>query len=84
MYFRGSKFQKEFGHLGEVRGLFPPDVNIMALTATAAPSSCKLICKIKPTYIVLPPDKANIVYSVCKKPDTVEEFSSLVTELQTK
>ena len=51
--FRGSKFRKEFGHLGEVRGLFPPDVNIMALTATA---DRKLICKIlgmhKPTYIV--------------------------------
>ena len=35
LFHRGEQFRKEFYNLGEVRGLIPRRVKIMALTATA-------------------------------------------------
>ena len=46
LLYRGYKFRHEFGHLGEVRGFFPPSLNILALTATASISTQKAVCKI--------------------------------------
>ena len=40
---REKQFRKEFPRLGELRGFFPMEVNMMAMTATATRSSQKQI-----------------------------------------
>jgi len=69
--FRGKDFRKEYGHLGEMRGLLNTSVNVMALTATATKQTrkdlCKPLCLLNPVMILESPEKSNIVYSVLKK-----------------
>ncbi len=62
---RGDNFRKEFSHLGEVRSILPPTVNILALTATATRTMQKDIQKVlgMPTLVVVT-DKPNVLYSV--------------------
>lgn len=66
--YRGKDFQKEYGKLVELRGFFWHNVCIMALTATASPSTRKDIMKKlgmrKPHTIVRCPNKPKILKPV--------------------
>ena len=57
---------------GVIRSIVPDTVHVMALTATASPSTRKSIIKIldmqRSSIIYLPPVTQNIVYGVCEKP----------------
>ena len=88
IFCRGDKFRVEFARLGEVRSLIPPNVNVMALTATATQPTRKEIIKRlemkKPVFIYMPPAKPNIVYVVLDKPTIEDVVLPIVNELQTK
>jgi ATP-dependent DNA helicase RecQ len=86
---RGTDFCKEFSKLGDLRGFFPPHVKIMAVTATASPTTRQqIICILgmnRPVMIVKCPDKPNVVYTIKKKKEEIEEaFQPLVDELLEK
>ena len=85
--YRGKDFRKEYGHLGEMRGLLNTSVNVMALTATATKQTrkdlCKSLCLLNPVMILESPEKSNIVYAVLKKVADIEEtFVSLAEEIR--
>lgn len=89
VYYRGKQFRKEYAHLGEIRGLLPNGVHIMALTATATKYTRKYICKslslVDPVMILRSPEKDNIVFKVCEKTGILEEvFALLVEKLRRK
>ena len=67
-YYRGNKFRTSFARLGELRSLLPPGTNIIGLTATATHDtldSVKMrLTMYTPVIIGLPPERANIFYSV--------------------
>ena len=74
---RGSDFRTEYGNLSELRSILSK-MNMMALTATVNETTRYAImdslCMEKKDTVVIekPPDKMNITYRVCKKPDCVE------------
>lgn len=74
-FIRGMDFQQEFSHIGELRSIFPNNVNVMALTATASQSTQQLIKKSLSMFncytISKIPNKLNIKYIVKSKPDDV-------------
>jgi len=85
--FRGKDFRKEYGHVGEMRGLLNTSVNEIALTATATKQTrkdlCKSLCLLNPVMILESPEKSNIVYSVLKKVADIEEtFAPLAEEIR--
>ena len=65
---RGHAFRKEFSNLGEIRGIVPESVNLMALTATAIASTRNFTIKNlgmrNPAIVYVPPFKGNIIYFV--------------------
>lgn len=84
---RGKSFCKEFANLGEIRSLIPPNVHLMALTATATKTSRKEIYSVlnmsKPCVVAQSPNKPNVMYIVKKNLETMEEtFTPLVEELK--
>ena len=86
IFFRGETFRKEFANLGEVRSIIPPEVKVMALTATATVQTRKAVCKtlgiVNVAVIAESPNKENIKYVVHHNPETLEEtFARLVEEL---
>ena len=68
LYYGSDEFRTEFYHRGEVRSLVPPQVNVVALTATAAKSLRTRVCctlGMKDPYVVtISPHKCNIVLCV--------------------
>ena len=67
-FFRGDNFRMEYARLGNVRSILSPDVNVMALTATATNTLRKEICDTlgmrNPTIVSISPDKPNITFHV--------------------
>lgn len=65
---RGDKFRMEYACLGNVRSILSPDVNVMALTATATNTLQKEICDAlgmkNPTIVSVSPDKHNVSFHV--------------------
>ena len=85
---RGQTFRREFSHISEIRSLMPPNVNMMALTATATTATCqKIVCALcmKRCYLITtnPPPK-NVFCAVEVKTDLQEVFAPIVEELIVK
>lgn len=75
MFYRGQSedgkeaFRKWFGHVGELRSLFP-NANVLALSATCTKKTAKRVKKClnlsdKSLEIIVSPDKPNIKYGNC-------------------
>ena len=72
--------------LGEVRSLIPPDVHIMAVTATAKNETRARVIKIlgmdNPSVISVSPHKQNVIYWVLPKTSIEDIFGPVVKKLQ--
>ena len=84
---RGTKFRKEFSHIGEVRSLVPSRVKLMALTATATKQTRDIVVSTlnleNPFILSVSPHKENIVFWVDQKSSSIEEsFNPLVLKLK--
>ena len=83
---RGQTFRRVLERLGEIRSLLPPDVKIMALTATATKSvQSSVACTLgmeNPVVIALSPCKANIVYNVGRYTTVEDTFKPLLHRLK--
>lgn len=83
--YRGDVFRPEFGKLGEIRSIFPENVHLMALTATATNSTRAAVIKTldmqSPTIVSVYPDKKNILYYVAEKSSISESFAPIVSKL---
>lgn len=82
--YRGFDFREEFSHIGDIRSIFPNNVNVMALTATASYSTQQLITKSLSMFncytISKIPNKLNIKYIVQSKPDDVSSCIKHIAE----
>ena len=86
--YRGDSFRREFANFGEVSRLLP-NINTMALTATASKSTRRAICRSLAMKIVLlvsqSSNKSNLFYGLDSHQKDVEEaFALLVLELKQK
>ena len=76
----------EFSHLGEVRSLLPPNVKIMALTATATITLRSEICGVlgmKDQYVVtVSPEKNNVILQVSKFESLESTFNPIIQKLK--
>ena len=83
--FRGDNFRQEFSNLGEIRRLIPPNINLLALTATATVTTRRKIHRIlgmkDPVIIAMSPDKANMSYWVKERGTVEEAFAPLAAKL---
>ena len=83
---RGDDFRIAFAHIGELRSVVPPHVNVMALTATATHSTFKVVkerlCMTQPVIIGLPPQRANIFYCVQGLPSLTDFSERLVEDIR--
>ena len=83
--YRGQDFRHEYSCICELRSIFP-DVNVMALTATASDTLRMHIVHdlgmYKPLIVQVSPDRSNLCYSVEKYTDIVEILNVLVRDLQ--
>lgn len=72
--------------LGEVCRLIPPDVHIMAVTATAKNKTRARVIKIlgmdNPSVISVSPHKQNVIYWVLPKTSIEYIFGPVVKKLQ--
>ena len=87
--YRGETFRKAFSKIGEVRSLLSPEVNVMALTATATKSTRNHVCKSlgmrNPVIVSHSPNKVNIRYSVAKIESSLEDLlAPLILEVKKK
>ena len=77
----GDQFRKAFSMIGNLRSIIPSNVNVMALTATATTETyqCALrqLSMSDPVLVVLPPDRGNIMYTVCPAAN-LDELSELL------
>lgn len=75
-FSRGDEFRTTFADLGNIRGLLPSNINIMALTATATKATLatvkKRLAMQDPVIIGLTPDRPNIKLIVDRCPDLHE------------
>ena len=81
---RGQTFRRVLERLGEIRSLLPPDVKIMALTATKSVQS-SVACTLgmeNPVVIALSPCKTNIVYNVGRYTTVEDTFKPLLHRLK--
>ena len=85
--YRGDSFQREFANLGEVSSLLP-NVNTMALIATASKSTRRAICRSlamkKVLMVSQSSDKSNLFYCLDSYQKITEAFAPLVIELKQK
>ena len=62
---RDETFRKAFSELDMIRRTLPPNVKIMALTATATKATRKVVCRklgmISPVVVFQPPNRHNII-----------------------
>ena len=89
VYFdRGEYFRREFSNLGQVHGLIPSTVNIMALTATATMKTWdKIIATLgmsSPVVVAISPEKTNLTCWVREKLTIEEVFTPIVHKLKKK
>lgn len=74
--------------MGEIRSLLPPEVKVLALTATATKSLCakvsEVIGLIDPLVISVSPCKPNIVYAVSGFTTISTSFAPILHELKEK
>ena len=81
---RGDAFREDFKKLGNLRGIIPSNVRVMALTATATASTrreiIKRLCMVDEKLVYLPPTKTNIYYSVVDKPVLVYDMFIPIAE----
>lgn len=75
LYLRGLEFRREYSNISEIRSILAKNVNILALTATASPTT---LCKIKDNLCITDhymvrelPNKKNIKYIVREKPESL-------------
>ena len=80
---RGDQFRLDFSLLGQLRSVIPDRVHFIATTATATIATFTLIRDrlfLKdPKIVALPPEKANVHYSVVMNAN-FEEYLSTITE----
>lgn len=83
--YRGDNFRQEFSNLEEIRCLLPPNINLLASTATATVTTRKKIHRIvgmkDPVIIAMSPDKANMSYWVKERGTVEETFAPLAAKL---
>jgi len=86
IYCRGNDFWKTFAEIVTVQILINKDIKFIILTLTAA-SSTKIIFErlamVNVNIIGLPPERANIKYTVVPMPTMAELCSTLALELKT-
>ena len=84
--YRGFDFCKKFSHLSEVQSIFPPTVNVLALTATATRGIWKDIQKIlevvDPPVITASADKPNVIFALCSYVSFEVSFGPVVEKLR--
>ncbi len=84
---RGETFRPEYKQLREIRGLFPPGVNTMALTATASCSThsdiVSTLCMEHPVVISTSPHKKNIMRPKTSMEGCVRAIALVLGELRT-
>ncbi len=84
----GNKFRRAFSKLGELRSIIPPNVNILALTATATKKTFHIITDrlsmINPEVISCSPFRYNISYTVAPKIDLVNFLTGVCSDLRLK
>ena len=82
---RGDSFRSEFLRIGEIRSILPPDVHMMALTATASSTLHISIIKTLGMYntalVNVSPDKVNIRYEVSPFSSIEDSFSTLIHDI---
>lgn len=82
---RGESFREEYAKLGELRSIAPDEVNFMALTVTASPSTRECIfrslCMLQPVIVYMTPQKKNIMYSVKGMESLVERITTQLVDL---
>ena len=66
--------------------LIPPHINVLALMATATNATRKAVIRRlsmnSQEIISITPDKPNLLYQVCKKPEELEAMAPLMEKLQ--
>ena len=82
---RGDQFRLDFSLLGQLRSVIPDRVRFIATTATATIATFtvvrdRLFLK-DPKIVAMPPEKANIYYSVKMNPNFEEYLSTVTDEL---
>lgn len=86
--FRGDTFRTVLSQIGELRSLIPPQVHIMALTATATSyvrlSVSKTLGMKEPVVISAPPCLANVTYIVNDFTSIEDNLMYLVDKLKTE
>ena len=83
--YRGRDFRTEFANISEVRSLVPPQVPLMALTATASRATRQAIMKslnmsTNTEIVSVLPNKVNVMYSVVKSDGDMDEAMSCLIE----
>ena len=82
----GDTFRATLKSIGEVRSLLPPNVHVMALTATATTKlqvSVESILGMKnPASVIIVPCKPNIMYAVGIFKSVQETFAPILGRLR--
>lgn len=83
--YRGRDFRTEFANISEVRSLVPPQVPLMALTATASRATQQAIMKslnmsTNTEVVSVLPNKVNVMYSVVRSDGDMDEAMSGLIE----
>ena len=80
----GDQFRQTFAKIGDLRSLLSADVNILALTATATmetySSAVSRLGMRDPVLVSVPPERANIYFTVYPKTNLEEFVGKLTTE----
>ena len=86
LLYRGDVFRMALSRIGEIRSIIPPNVHVMALTATATRitraevlkrlnmQGCEMVCR--------SPHKGNICLHVKEKPDLAVAVMPIVENLK--
>lgn len=84
----GDDFRVAFSNIGDLRSVFPPNVGVHALTATATTETYHIVCKRLSmedvALIALPPFRDNISYEVHPKIDAESLTQLIACELKEK
>ena len=86
LYNRGDEFRVSFQRLGELRSIIPPQVNVMALTATATKTLRLQVCGIlgmhDPILVEVSPEKSNIFLATGTFTSIIEIFTPIAERLK--
>lgn len=85
LLYRGGDFRTDYARLGEIQSILSPDVNMMAVTATATQQLRRCIIHtlgmISLFVISVSPDKPNICYGVVQFKSLKQTFGPLVEKI---